>query len=146
MNKTEFIWVDMDGVIANFIGGMCSLYNIDETEFRQKRKEIGKWDGINAINKINKSDMSYDDLMNDICKTPDFWFDLEPLESGKELINNLIRNNHDIGVLTTVPEIGSKKARIEKRIWLAKHYPKIGRIEFAGGENNKKNTATPEQG
>lgn len=108
-NEKKILYIDMDGVIADFDGRMkeiCpELYTAEEFDTYDKKS-----DEIDAI----------------VAKQPDIFESLNPIDGALEAVNKLFPL-YDVYFLST-PMQAVPQSFMGKRIWLEKHF----------GENAKK--------
>lgn len=105
------IFVDMDGVLADFFGELWTMYQENNT------KEDA-WEDL----KRELSPAEQNKLVQSIENPIDFFANLDVLEGGKILIDWLRKNNIPFSILSA-PLKGNKKSdSIEgKREWLKRH-------------------------
>lgn len=106
------IFLDMDGVLVDFVGGVERLFG----------KKCGKWRGKGCLHEV--LDVPLESLISKI-KTAEgsFWLNLEPLPVGRRIINCLNKRNLTPVILsspTNFPESIRYKIR-----WLKCHYPNL---------------------
>tara|TARA_R110000744_G_scaffold93128_1_gene179932 strand:- start:1472 stop:3145 length:1674 start_codon:yes stop_codon:yes gene_type:complete len=98
------IYVDMDGVIADFEERFRDLSGMEPREFQSKYGKNAFWDFIDeGDNKIK------------------FWVGIPPMEGASQLINYV--SKHDYAMLTA-PSI-KKQSRLGKSLWIRNHVGKI---------------------
>jgi len=95
------IYVDMDGVLADFFGDWAKLMNVDD------------WRDINKQHSI-------DDALEKIKQTDDFWMNL-PLTSNAKALLNLIKQVRGSYKILSSPLPGDKNSEPHKRLWVEKH-------------------------
>ena len=73
----ERIWVDMDGVVVDLIGGLCKSHGIPNPYLAPKNY------GKNTVHEVLKS--SHDAIWN-VTESTDFWRKLEFTDDGAEFL------------------------------------------------------------
>lgn len=107
--KKPHLYLDMDGVQADFFGAWAQLHGVED--YKDIGDEKAREDSIKELN----------------AKGPEFVYkffrDLPVLPGGAEIINFLVKNKIPFTVLSA-PLRGNEEASIKgKREWLAKHNP-----------------------
>lgn len=97
------IYVDMDGVIADFDQRFKNLSGMSAVEYKNKNGTQAFWDFIDEENKIK------------------FWVGIPPMEGASELISFV--SNYDYEILTA-PSI-KDQSRLGKNLWVKNHVGKI---------------------
>jgi len=95
------IYVDMDGVLADFFGSWAELMKVD------------KWWNINKEHDI-------DDALQKIRDTDDFWLNI-PLTSNAKTLLNLIKQVKGSYNICSSPLPGDPNSEPHKREWIEKH-------------------------
>jgi len=98
------IYVDMDGVVADFEKRFEDLAGMTPPEFQSKYGKDAFWDFIDEGNNKIK-----------------FWVGIPPMEGAKQLIDYV--SKHDYSMLTA-PSI-KKQSRLGKSLWIRNHVGKI---------------------
>ena len=93
------IYLDMDGVIADFDKRFRDLSGMAPSEFESKYGKNEFWDFIDVENKLK------------------FWVGIPPMEGAKQLVDYV--SKHDYVVLTA-PSI-KKESRLGKHLWVRNH-------------------------
>jgi len=119
--KDKIIFIDIDGVLGDWIGNACKTLALDIKDDRiRKQLKNGK-----KIEKLDSVDI--DELWNKINKLGASWWEDIPLFSwAKDLIKEMQRIG-EVCVLTSPgldPESCSN-ACAGKVLWMAKHFPDI---------------------
>jgi len=99
-DNTE-IFVDMDGVLADFFSAWANLMGVDD------------WRDINKKHNI-------DDALEKIRQTDDFWINL-PLTSNAKQLLGLIKQVKGSYKILSSPLPGDKNSEPHKRLWVEKH-------------------------
>lgn len=97
------IFLDMDGVLANWVKSVLKTFEIDVHE-----DEYDAWDAHKKW--VNVTDAQF---WNKIENTPNFWYDIEPYEWAKDFYNKLTSYGN-VYICTTPsrdPECYSQKVR-----------------------------------
>ena len=114
----KILYVDLDGVLVNFIGGWMDHY------FIMNRKPVTKW------NFGEDYGLDREDFYKSITSLPiSFWSNLAPLPWSRELLAIL---KMDLGKAFGADKIMflshsvSEDCRIGKQLWVNKHFPDLG--------------------
>ena len=106
------IYVDMDGVVADFDKRFTDLAGMSPEEFKAKQGTKGFWDFIDEENKIK------------------FWVGIPPMPGASELINFVSKHDYE---MLTAPSI-KKQSRLGKNLWIRNHtgdiFPSKPRVNF----------------
>ena len=106
------IYLDMDGVIADFNTRFKNLSGIEPREFESKYGKNAFWEFIDEENKIS------------------FWVGIPPMPGASELISYVSKHNYEI---LTAPSI-KKQSRLGKSLWVRNHigdmFPSKPKINF----------------
>ncbi len=107
------IFVDMDGVLADFDGGFRRMFNIES------------------------SSVSDDEMWALIAGRPGFFADLEPLPGAIEMVKILKGSPFNTMVLTAVPRAFAAAAEADKLAWLKKRFKDNvpAMVAVKGGKN-----------
>lgn len=104
--KKQILYVDMDGVIADFDHGIKSIFPDLET-------------GINFPEYDKRKD-----IVDHICETnPDIFHNLKPIDDSIDYVKDLF-NYYDLLFLST-PMWNVPNSYIGKRIWLHNHFGEL---------------------
>ena len=104
------VFVDLDGVLADFFGELWDIY--------QQTKKEDAWENI----KRELTPAQQDKLVNSIKNASDFFANLELLPGGKKILDYLQKNSIPFTILSAPLKGEKKEDSIEgKRIWLKNH-------------------------
>jgi 5'(3')-deoxyribonucleotidase len=115
------IYLDMDGVVADFTAGLCAAFNIPFTNHPYSMPH-GLWDYVEYVKKHYGVPW---DQVKQACSDPSFWTELPALPKADRLYNYL-STRHDVQFLTTptgdpTSVFGGKRRWLEKRGWVMPH-------------------------
>jgi len=115
------VFLDMDGVIADFTAGLCATFNIPFTNHPYSMPH-GLWDYVDHVEK--KYGVSWAKVSR-VCSDPRFWAELPELPGAGSLYRDLIRH-HEVQFLTTPtgdPDavFDGKRKWLEDRDWAIPH-------------------------
>ena len=106
------IYLDMDGVIADFNTRFKDLSGIEPREFESKYGRKAFWDFIDEENKIK------------------FWVGIPPMPGASELVSYVSKHDYEI---LTAPSI-KKQSRLGKNLWVRNHvgdiFPSKPKVTF----------------
>lgn len=112
--KDKIIFIDMDGVVANWIEAACISCGIDINDEKVKQLLIDNRDHIDCL-------VDPDTLWKNIDKDGDnWWYNLEMVSWGKRLYEEMKSISKDVYFLSSPPrnpDSASGKVR-----WLQKHF------------------------
>lgn len=111
------IWLDIDGVVADFTAGICAAVGLPFTN-QPYPFPHGLWDYVEWLDEIRGVNW-YDVKL--ACSSEDFWADLPALPKANRLYNYL-NTHHDVRFLTTptgdtVACFDGKRRWLEARGW-----------------------------
>ena len=98
------IYLDMDGVVADFEQRFKDLSGMEPKEFEAKYGKNAFWDFIDEGNNKIK-----------------FWVGIPPMEGASQLVNYVSKHDY---VILTAPSI-KKQSRLGKALWIRNHVGKI---------------------
>ena len=101
LNKTTEIYVDMDGVLADFFGEWAKLMNVDHFSDIHKQHDI-------------------DDALQKIRDTDDFWLQLPLLPEAKKLLSLIKKVKGEYNICTS-PLADDPNSEPHKREWIKKN-------------------------
>lgn len=115
------IYLDMDGVLADFVGGSLKLHGKTLPP-----KEV-QWNFMTQVGFSGGGDMTFWEPLSN----PDFWANLDVLPDGAKLFEYLWKavGTENIGILSSGLCPGSCDG---KRTWLKKHFPQLERSALFG--------------
>jgi len=106
------IYLDMDGVIADFNTRFKDLSGIEPREFESKYGRKAFWDFIDEENKIK------------------FWVGIPPMPGASELVSYISKHDYEI---LTAPSI-KEQSRLGKNLWVRNHvgdiFPSKPKVTF----------------
>lgn len=116
------IYLDMDGVLCNFINAVEELY--------PGAKELQKtYYGPNRHQEHPDLANQYEDFRNAILSKENFWRDLPWTDDGYELASHIIHNANiplsRIGIITAPMKGDEDRCYIEKNLWVQTNLPFI---------------------
>lgn len=114
------VFLDMDGVVADFTSGMCVAFNIPFTNHPYSMP-YGLWDYVEYVEKYHGIPW---DQVKQVCSDPSFWAELPELPGAVTLFANL--QKYDMRFLTTPTGdpravFSGKREWLEDRDWVAPH-------------------------
>lgn len=120
MDKIKTVWLDLDGVLVDFIGGLHRALDIpyDINHYPYKK---GEWNMLTDIKGLDDVPVTFEQC-NDIC-TKSFWENLEWMHDGHDILRAVTYKFAPINIqiLTTcMPNSETKSGKIE---WLERHLP-----------------------
>lgn len=119
MGKIKTIYLDMDGVLADFVGGACAFHrkeNPYDTDFEKWKGDIG---GIPAA-----WGMSTDEFWRPIERSHDFWASLQLLPGADNLYKKSVGlvGMENVHILSS--HGGLRNCLDGKMDWLKQYFPK----------------------
>lgn len=122
MEQIEHIFLDIDGVLADFMGGVSELFDKDVTAH-------DSWNVYDAL------DLSPQEFWGKISQTQMFWANLKPYPWARDLVNLCLETTKGNVTLVTSPSYDAK-CYAEKYVWVRKHFPTMTRKLFIGPEKH----------
>jgi 5'(3')-deoxyribonucleotidase len=107
-------FVDLDGVVADFVGSVLKLHDLDPDDILPKME--GSYDIQNLLG------LSTSEFWGVIDKDFTFWENLPLLPDAKQLMNALEERYKEIYFLSS-PSL-SPACHFGKATWVAEHFPK----------------------
>lgn len=109
MNKIDKIYLDMDGVLADFDGHFRNLFGLDPSIFETMEGSVAFWELI--------------------YEKPNFFRDLPAFEHLMQVIHLSEQVTNRVVILSSPSRINTPLCMIQKREWidkhLGKHFPAI---------------------
>src|ERR1700761_1898115 len=113
------IFLDMDGVIADFDGAMLKRGIYNKNDFIHKPRSTWTEEEAKLSAAVEK-----------VMAEPGFWSSI-PLMSGAHELFNTAWGLDDVKILTARPnEEGSEWVATEKRVWIRENFPVIQDKDF----------------
>ena len=124
------MYLDMDGVVADFTAGLCAAFNIPFTNYPHTFSQ-GLWDWRAELEK--HPGISWDQAKQ-VCSDPSFWAELPELPGASDLFHNLT-DAYEVRFLTTpTGDINAvfdgKREWLEDREWVAPHDKRMILLEL----------------
>lgn len=110
MKKPTIILLDMDGVIANFMGGVSEVFGINVENYHS-------WN-VNEFLGISEKK-----FWNEIHRQPFFWMNLEKYEWADYLVQLCEKKADEVYICTSPAMDG--KCYSEKYEWICDNYPQF---------------------
>lgn len=113
----KILYVDLDGVLVDFIGGWMDHHSIEN------RKPVTKWNFGEDYGLDRK------DFYKSITSLPiSFWSNLNPTTWAFELLRNLSQymESSSYNKIMFLSHSVSEDCRIGKQLWVNKHFPQLG--------------------
>ena len=131
----ERVMLDMDGVIADFVGGVCKRFDIVDP-FRNPANH-GLWDILPMDPRLAK--LAPGEFWNSLDYT--FWYNLPVTEDASAIIETLLTKYSQEQICILSSPCYTKGCMDGKLQWLRKHFPKFAK-QFLFG-NSKQFCAAP---
>ena len=123
------VFLDMDGVIADFVGGLHRALGIDYDKSRYPYP-VTKYDIFEDVCARSNGRVSMDNLYSS-CDSAEFWAELEWDPMGKEIakvINEVFPHDYDERICICTSPMANPDAWKGKIVWLNKNLPRIKHI------------------
>lgn len=115
MNK-PIVYLDIDGVIANFVSAALSALNITTYTIPPNEPNMEKWSGVNITTK---------EFWKAIDKTnEDFWFNIPKYDYSDELVK-LCHSYGEVFFLTSPSR--NPACLSGKMMWIKRYFPRMAR-------------------
>jgi 5'(3')-deoxyribonucleotidase len=108
IKKLKTIYLDMDGVLVDFVGGVFKRYDIDPSE----QANIKSWDFFAEY------DIDEQHFWNTVAARVGFWRDLEPYPYAKAVFNMCHKYAEEVKICTSC---GCPAAASGKNDWIKEH-------------------------
>lgn len=123
------IFLDMDGVVADFTAGMCAAVGLPFSN-QPYLFPRGLWDYVDWLDRVHHVNWLDVELA---CSSEDFWADLPALPKADQLYNYL-NTRHGVRFLTTPTGdtmvcFGGKRRWLEARGWAVPHDKRMVLLE-----------------
>lgn len=117
----SILYLDMDGVLVNFVGGLCREFGISECDLIASHPKPLPWDLESLLGRpFAEIDAKLDE---------GFWFNLEPYPWADQLIDMASKIfKHRLFLCTSAGNAGTNffnRAIVGKSLWIHKHYPQL---------------------
>jgi len=122
MIKTVFL--DMDGVMVDFLGGLHRALGVPY-QYDQYPYEKGKWNMLTDIKGFEDIPATFEQC-NDCCTT-NFWANLEWMPDGHDimrLVTSTFKPEQIYLLTTPMPNPGSYTGKV---LWVQKHLPEFSK-------------------
>ena len=113
----KILYVDLDGVLVDFVGGWMDHY------FIMNRKPVTKWN-FGEDYGLNRKD-----FYRSITSLPiSFWSNLSPTPWATELMKVLVEELkfYEADKIMFLSHAVSEDCRVGKQLWVNKHFPDLG--------------------
>jgi hypothetical protein len=97
---TKKIFVDLDGVLCDFIAAANELFNV---------KNFAQW-----------NDMKKTHWKKIVDEGPDFWSNMSWTNDGKKLWDYVVKNYNNVQILSAKP-IDNGESELGKKLWIRKN-------------------------
>jgi 5'(3')-deoxyribonucleotidase len=114
--KPPIIYVDMDEVLSDFIGGACKAFNVTREEIEEHR-ENNEWTILPALTKATGIPFKPIEFWSVIhARGVEFWEDLEVLPWAASMVTYLDSLDIEWHIVST--PWGNEESEIGKRRWI----------------------------
>lgn len=116
------IYLDLDGVLVDFVGAALSLYGVEEIDGKPARECVRAWDGMPAtLSRALGHSVTAEDLWTRVAEAgPNLWHELEWLPWGRDLF--ALCESYGPTVLMSTPTLTPYVAA-GKLMWIHDHMP-----------------------
>lgn len=123
MEKQELptkIMLDMDGVLVDFVTGLCGRLNKENPYNSPEPFQMNR-----SIEKL--IDVPDHKAVNDIMSDPNFWIELDPLPWFDQIVQFFMETfgKSNVGILSSPGYRISPETYYGKVEWIKKHLPKV---------------------
>ena len=122
----------MDGVIADFIGGVCDWFKVEDPYERPEMK--GSWDVVSALG------MAEEEFWKTLGY--DFWINLKKTPEADDIVCELTEFFGEENICILTSPCATKGCRDAKQDWIAHHFPQFKDQVYLG--KNKRYVAHPQ--
>lgn len=112
--KYNRIFIDIDGVLADFMFDFLKIYN-KENGTSYKTEDVQDWKMSNVL----KDGERFQDFL-----TENFWLNMTLYDWSKEMVASIYSKNKNVAFLTNIGK-GLEKGLEQRRIWINKSFPMI---------------------
>ena len=111
-------FIDMDGVLADFVGGACRVHHRPNPYTSGQSGALGQFD----IEKI--WGISARDFWEPVVADSDFWFNLKETPEAQGIVDVALQTfGRDHCCILTAPNMDDPHCVPGKNWWIAKHFP-----------------------
>lgn len=125
------IYLDMDGVLVDFVKGFCSTLGYPDP-YRSpvpSAHALGDWHIDRVLEREHGRNVSWDCLNN-----PDFWVDLDWMPDGRKILDCVLGTGEPVSLLTHVFPSYMVAGFQGKARWVQKNVPDIPLIVTTGNK------------
>lgn len=110
------VFLDLDGVLADFIGGVLKLHNLPYSHIKDMKGSYGVAKYLNLSEK---------DFWGELNKHPDFWHSLSTTKEANDLVENIYSLVDSSSVYLLTSPSRNEHAYSGKYLWVKKHFPDL---------------------